>query len=78
VPAEPPVDFGAHDLAIGRGVVVAAEQRRGEHIASVLELRDSFVEILETTRCDRLPFRHGRRVQDAGDVVERERPGACR
>ena len=41
---EAAVDLGAHDLAVGRGMVVAAEQRAGEVGAGVLQPGDLLVE----------------------------------
>jgi hypothetical protein len=55
-------------------MVVSTEQRGGEDLACLLELRDVLVQCRQPSRRDRFPLRDLRGVQDAVDVVERK-PG---
>jgi hypothetical protein len=70
-PLEAAVDFGAHDAAVGRGMVVATEQRAGEVFPSELQLFDLRLSLSAAlarslSTCDTCG------VEDAFDLVERE------
>src|SRR5689334_16170615 len=69
---EAAVDLGAHHLAVGGGVVEAAEESAAQVLAGLLETFDLRVEEREALCGDRLPLLHVARLEDAGDVVERE------
>jgi hypothetical protein len=69
-PVQPAVDFGAHDRAVGRGVVEPAPQRGRHQPAGVLELGDLLIEGGKALAGDRLPLGDRGGMQDAVDLIE--------
>ena len=69
---EAAVDLGAHDVAVGGGVVETTQQRARQQVTGVLELGDLLVEGGQPAAGDGLPFRRSAGVKDAVDVVEGE------
>ena len=70
--AEAPVDLGAHDAAVGGGMVVAAQQGAVEVGAGALQAFDLGIERGEAATGDRLPRPDVAGVEDAVDLVEIE------
>lgn len=69
---EAPVDLGAHDAALGGGVIVAAEQGAFEVDAGALKAFDLGIEHGEAATGDRLPRLEIVGVEDAIDLLEVE------
>ncbi len=69
---EATVDLSADDLAVGRRMVVTAEQGAVEVGAGSLQAFDLCVECDEATPTDRLPVLDVFGAEDPGDVVERQ------
>src|SRR5690242_7363539 len=69
---ETPVALRAHHVAVGRGMVVPAEQRPGQIAPGLLEAFELGIEHLETPVRDELPLGGAGGAEDPVDVVERE------
>src|SRR3546814_18891142 len=69
-PSTPLFRSGAQHLAVGGGVIVAAEQRPSQVGPGQLEAMDLLVEQVEAARRYGLPVGDRGRVEDADDLVE--------
>lgn len=68
--SKPSVDLRTHDLAVGRRMVVAAEQGASQVLPRQLEPGELSIENGEALGGDRLPVRDGGCIEHARDVLE--------